>query len=419
MDWETTHATAKSAFLSGRRFREQRLSPLKAQLSQFFLREVNSWSTWVDLPLTERLRNYRHGFLSHSAALYDFDSDGRSQYLSDIQREKTAYINDPQFVSVLANKIGFYLAMEPFDAHRPETFGVVTAGQFHPVNRSRQILTDGSPETADGPVTSLPPEAVPGESDSGQGGESHETVDTDNDETVDAGAWVLDRLDAGQQLVLKPVHGAGGDGVRHCLRRDGTYRMNGTEVSETTLRETVTDLDATVVMAFVEQATYAQELFPAATNTIRMITMYDSENEEVFCPIAVHRIGTERSAPVDNFDRTGISAEIDRETGELGTGIQLSAEGDVRKYDTHPSTGAQIAGQTVPGWERIFERVLDIAAAFSYVPYIGWDVVVTDDGEFVLLEANNCPGLKSLQAHRPLLTDDRTRRFYADHDVCT
>lgn len=400
MDWNRLHAAAKSAFLSGRQWREKRLSPAKSQLSQFFLREVNSWSTWIDQPLTERLRNYRHGFLSHSAALYDFETHGRDAYLSDIQREKTAFINDSQFVSVLANKVGFYVSMEPFDDHRPDTFGVIADGRFHPIRRPRELLADGA-APSDSPLSSTRRLSTAVSSEGGP-----------------ADRWVLDRLQSGDELVLKPVNAAGGDGVRHCTYDGQAYRVNGTQVSPRRLRKTVSTLDASVAMAFVEQASYANKLFPDATNTIRVITMWDNENGEAFSPAVVHRIGTERSAPVDNFDRTGIAAKIDPETGELGTGIQLAADGSVREHDVHPDTGSAISGRTVPGWQSIFEGVLEIAAAFSYVPYVGWDVVVTGPGEFALLEANNCPGLKSLQAHDPLLLDDRARRFYARHGVC-
>jgi hypothetical protein len=417
MNWDGAHAAAKSAFLSLCHLRTQRITPFRSQLSQLLLREVNSWSTWVEMTPGQRLRNYRDGFLSHSAALYDFESHDRNQFLTDFQREKTAYINDEQFISVLANKVGFYAAMAPFEDHRPETFGIIDEGTFHPIRNAQPVIPDGSAPQGerrlsrdDSPVVTTfgeanaaePLRSVPGRA-----------------ATMPASEWVLDHLRSGQQLILKPVHAAGGTGVKHCSYRDGEYRVNGERMSTAAVREMVEDRDANVVMEFVEQAAYARDLYPNATNTIRVLTMWDNEREEAFCPVAVHRLGTDRSAPVDNFDRGGISSRVDLRRGKLGTGVQLADDGAVKQHDTHPETGAQITGTQVPGWSTILDTILEIAEAFSYVPYIGWDVVVTGPGSFVLLEANNCPGVKSLQAHGPLLTDSRTRAFYARHGICS
>lgn len=70
----------------------------------------------------------------------------------------------------------------------------------------------------------------------------------------------------------------------------------------------------------------------------------------------------------------------------------------------------------MPGWERIKLDLLDIADQLSHIPYIGWDIIVTDDGEFSIIEANNNTSAV-IQMHDPLLCDERTRRFYERHGV--
>jgi hypothetical protein len=404
------------------------------------------------MPPRERLQNYRRGFLSHSAALYDFDSYGRDPFLTDFQREQTAFINDEQFISVLANKVGFFVSMAPFPTHRPDTFGIINSGTFHPIPTTQTLRTDGSVSTGDASsadvtsrttAASLADEA-PSTDAASSIDDASRTSDTDAicsavtaispgssnsldglgyvsnvDKTLPAETWVLDRLRSGQELILKPVHAAGGTGVTHCSYREGTCHVNGSPVCDTVLSEMLDGLTANVVMEFVEQSTVTRDLYPESTNTIRVLTLWDSERNAAFCPIAVQRIGTEHSAPVDNFGRAGISAQVDLETGELGTGVQLSPDGRVRRHDSHPETGAQITGTKIPGWSSILDDVIEIAERFSFVPYLGWDLVVTDPGECVMLEVNNCPGMKSLQAHGPLLTDERTREFYARHGVCS
>lgn len=415
MNWQRGHSAAKSVFLSASEWREDNLTRVKNQLKQFVLREVNSWSTGIEMPLDDRLQNWRDGFLSKSAFVYDFESYEREAFLSDYQREKTAYINESQFTQVLMNKIGFFMAMERFDEHRPELFGVLDGGKLHPISPAvtdRLGVSGGD---------------IPGSENSGAAIESYGSDGTtlvtgtgrDTVDTVDAANWIFDKLEQGDQLVLKPAHAAGGTGVKHCWSRNGTVRMNGNRLTRSQLRDEIASLRNNIVMEYVEQAEYSDELYSNSTNTIRMMTMWDSETEEVFCPVAVHRIGTGHSAPVDNFGSYGISAPVDLETGEMGSGVQLTPDGEVQWHDIHPETDAEIDGNSVPGWQTIRDRVLDIADAFSYVPYVGWDVVVTAPGEFVLLEANNCPDFKMVQAHGPLLTDDRVKRFYANHGVCS
>jgi len=55
-----------------------------------------------------------------------------------------------------------------------------------------------------------------------------------------------------------------------------------------------------------------------------------------------------------------------------------------------------------------------MAAALHFIPYIGWDLLVTEDG-FQVIEANNGPDLMLFQMHGPLLIDPRIRRFFQSH----
>lgn len=387
--WQHAHQTLKRLYLSTTGTYAREVRPAKQRLWALFLREVNSWSVWVDKPLPERVEQYRNGFLSKSAALYDFETYERSQYLSDLERQRTAEINEPQFSGYLTNKLGFYSAMEPFSQHRPEVYGVVESGVFHPVSSLEVTSPEGATETS-----------IPGSSD----------------RDISASDWILDRVKTGETLIVKPCNESGGKGVQSYSFRDGAYYVDGREMDTETLERKIQELSATLVMECVEQAQYADDLFPDSANTIRMITMWDEQKRESFCPVAVHRIGTPETAPTDNFGSGGISAQVDLETGELGEGVQF-AESGVNRMSVHPSTGAQIEGTSIPGWTSIRDRMLNIAQEFSHVPYVGWDVVVTDPGEFVVIEANGCTDVDLLQAHGPLLTDDRTRRFYDTHGI--
>jgi hypothetical protein len=328
---------------------------------------------FTSLSSTERVWYWRRGFLSRSAVLYDFDSHGHEQFLTDYQRYvKTRGING-RFGYALDNKLMLYGVLSGFSDRLPELYGILDGGTF------RSISMTGTR----GP-------------------------------TRPALEWVED-LDPGETVVIKWVLGGGGHNVLVLTRTEGGYRVNDESISRTDLRERLADLDDYIVTGFSEQTSYAAEIYPEATNTVRAVTMWDSEEDEPFIARAVHRIGTSSTKPMDNWTQGGLCALISE--GRLGEAVTYPDEGELEWMASHPDSGAQIEGVEIPGWKEIREKLLEIADSVPYLPYVGWDLVITREGEFEIIEANNYPGMKSLQVHGPLCTDERVERFYREYDV--
>jgi hypothetical protein len=368
------------------------LGRLLGDASTLLARERDSFRT-VEMPLSRRLWLWRHGFTSRSHALFDVTPTTRKTYLSDRQHERANRIGG-QWDTVVNNKLTFSLLFGAAADRLPPVYGVVHEGR---VFRDYPTITELPGDT---PATD-----PPGDTTAGDGTEP----------AVGAGEWVASVLDATGTLVLKPVYGSGGRDVLVCQRTPDGYRVNGEAVAREALVARVAELDASLVTGFVEQAEYADRLFPDATNTLRVLTLWDPATDAPFVAGVVHRIGTRQSAPVDNWSRGGLSAEV-REDGTLSAGAQwLPERGVVRWFETHPNTGARIEGTPVPGWPAIREGVLDLAETVPYLPRLGWDVLPTGDGEFVVLEANAHAATRTVQVHRPLLRDDRVRRFYEHH----
>jgi hypothetical protein len=333
------------------------------------------------MPLRRRLWLWRHGFLSQADVIYGdsgITEKNHHLYLSSYQRDLTQWING-RWGDALENKLLFHHLLDGFPERRSTVYGHLTNGRFTPVDA----------------------------------GESATTM-TDTDAAAER---IIDRLKTDGRLVLKPTYGTIGKRIHICSYTDGTYRVNGEEQTEAEFRALLSDLDDHLVCGFVEQASYTADLYADSPNTLRILTMLDPDTGEPFIPAAAHRIGTDRSAPLDNWSRGGLSANVDLATGELGPGIQYPYDGSLERHASHPDTGAQIAGTTVPGWSEIREGILDIAAACSQIPYVGWDLIVTDAGEFRVIEGNNCSGVRVFQVHRPLLDDPRVRRFYDHYDA--
>ena len=318
-----------------------------------------------------RLALWRRGFLTESGAIYGYPDVDLRHYLSDAAR----YLRSPEingrFGQVCDDKVLFHALLNGV-APLPRHFGLIIGGRFVP------FAPDADAGDADGPVVSL--------------ARRHGAV------------------------VCKPRGGGGGFDVRivrHCPDRGLT--CNGKPADPRGLAPASFVRD-TVVCAFVHQAAYARRIFAETANTIRVLTMIDVDTGRPFVATAVHRFGTAKSVPVDNANLGGLTAGVDLVTGRLRAAVAYADDGNLVRREAHPDSGAAIAGVEVTGLPAVRDDLLRAAAAVAFMPYVGWDVIVTDDG-YSIVEGNSYTGVGLLQAHGPLLADPRVRRFYAHYGV--
>lgn len=322
----------------------------------------------------KRLWLYQHGFLSSKDAIWDLRDETVDRYLSDREYRRLDHIRG-QYQPGLDNKLFFHLLLAPTDESLlPSVHGLVRDGRF---------------------------------------------VDVDRFDCVES----FDELEhraSEHPLILKPVTAAKGDGVHRLEWEEGSLHVDGQPLDSRHFRRGFANDRDLLLTDLVSQAAYASRIYPHATNTVRLLTMVDPETDDPFVASAVHRFGTAGSGHADNWSRSGLSAEIDRETGELGRTVQSTAGGEtVTWMDCHPDTGVEIAGTVLPAWDRVTDQILDLADRYAGLwPHVGWDVVLTDEnGSIAVLEGESRSVDADQQAHAPLLASDRTRRFYEHHDV--
>lgn len=221
-----------------------------------------------------------------------------------------------------------------------------------------------------------------------------------------------------QPVALKPAKGAKGKGVYKLAWQDGPL-LDGSPVDLGKVTALVRELDYYLVVPWIEQADYAASVFPDAGNSLRLITMRDpGDDQRPFIVAAVQKFGTRRSAPTDNWSRGALFTPIDVETGMMGSGLEDLSEtgGKPVWHELHPDTGAQIKGLTVPRWPELTGALLKLLEALPMFTYVGWDVMVTHDG-FYIIEGNPAPVVVSLQLTRPALSDPRVKRFISHYKI--
>lgn len=140
-----------------------------------------------------------------------------------------------------------------------------------------------------------------------------------------------------------------------------------------------------IVEEEITQISSLKRFHPWSINTIRIVTLYDNVNDVVHIINARIRIGNNKNN-VDNLHYGGIGANIDISTGIINTEGRDSKN---NKYICHPITGVQIVGFQIPYWNECIEYAKKAARHIPNVRYIGWDIVIKEDGSFILIEAND------------------------------
>ena len=230
-----------------------------------------------------------------------------------------------------------------------------------------------------------------------------------------AGRTLEATIEQEQRVIVKEVTGGGGASVYVGTHTASGATLLGNDDRTYEIDELLPELDRSVVTEYCEQAAFLDRIFSRSANTIRALAM-NPDDGDPFIPAAVQRIGSDRSAPLDSFSQYGLAAQIDLASGALSAAAQRSDRG-VTWCSEHPETGADIEGVTIPGWDRITDQLVEIMDRQPELKYVGWDLIVTDPGEFVIIEGNHYPNPRSNQVHEPLLKDARTRRFYRSNGV--
>jgi len=319
----------------------------------------------VPIGVLDKLKMWKNGFLSESHLTYALEHNDYRDYLSDHARLKQVTRINGYYAVMLYDKLYFALLLRDFEEHVVKTYALI---------KDRQVTFFGTAEN----------EHLEG---------------------------ILRLCKEKGAVVLKPLVGTQGTGVIMISMEKNKIIMNGKEVSSEELLSAVKDIDDYLATGYVRQHEYASRIFPRTTNTIRIMTLWDDESNQPFVAAAAHRFGNSLTFPVDSWSKGGISAPIDLNTGTMGKAAKKPQSGKPHFMERHPETGSQIEGITVPHWDTIKAKTLEMAATLPFIPYIGWDIIVESKG-FKVIEGNNCPDIKLFQIHAPLLKDQRIRRFY-------
>jgi hypothetical protein len=327
------------------------------------------------VPLRRRLQLLRRGFLSDAEGLYDFAKHPMENYLSEFARRfrcrNINALNDVFDHKLVTRALLLALGFRRADTMAISLGGMILAEPFSP-----------------GPRVIGPAELE----------------------------WMLGREASG--YVIKPEDSGEGVGVLLLEGGGGEVRWRrGVETGHWRAGDIPPGF--LIIERRLSQAPFWRAIYPETANSLRLLTLWTPGDPEPFVGRALQRIGTKETIPTDNNSGGGIGVPVDLETGTLGLATRRPEfrTGRDEHFPRHPDSGTPIEGVALPGWRDIVETVLRAARHFPYNPYVGWDVLVDQDGTPVIIEANGNTGIKIMQSYGGLLADPRVRRFYQAYGV--
>lgn len=195
-------------------------------------------------------------------------------------------------------------------------------------------------------------------------------------------------------FVLKPVHGAMGNGILVITGRDGEVfrRSGGRRVDLDDLRYHAASIISGLYalggqpdVAMVEERLVVHpvlaELSPEGAPDVRVVV------HRGIPVMAMTRLPTRRSGGRANLHQGAVGAGVDIVSGRVVHAVERT-----RSVERHPDSGLPLRGVLLPDFERVVEIAVH-ATDLTGLGYVGADVVVDERLGPVILELNARPGL--------------------------
>lgn len=227
-------------------------------------------------------------------------------------------------------------------------------------------------------------------------------------------------------LAIKPNSGtSGGLGfIKLEQREDGLYE-NNKPIDMARFYEIISHLPNHIVTEYVRQHNDLARIWGDSECTLRVIMVKDpkedaSAESEWSCIVSYARFGSTLSGGASNLSSGGIGIGFDFETGKFNDFCirykKFCADGNTTLYQ-HPDTKVTWKDEGLPNWEYVKEMLKRICNHVSSLSYLGFDVIITNDG-MKLCEINTHPAGDYEQVMcGPILAKENGRRFFESKGI--
>ncbi|MDO4369289.1 MAG: sugar-transfer associated ATP-grasp domain-containing protein [bacterium] len=192
-------------------------------------------------------------------------------------------------------------------------------------------------------------------------------------------------------IAYKPIDQLQGIGFRK-------FNVNESEHEDSKVYKYIKSNGRGIVEEFITQHHDTAIFSPKSCNSLRIVTMYLNNKFKILG--AVFRTGIDND--FDNWSAGGIIAGVDVKTGKIDTD---GADKKGNKFVCHPVSKVKYKGYQIPCWKKIEKELKEASKVIPNMPYIGWDVAITDKDEIEFIEGNHNHDIKILQSVYGILED--------------
>lgn len=315
-----------------------------------------------DSGIKEKIWAYKRGFLSTNIKKYGLTNENVHLYVSDFDYYRMYPING-QFRSWIDDKLTTRYILNPYKEYLPEYYCYLNNEKIIP-------LIDG--------------------------------MFIKNYEDI------IGLLKEKGELALKLVAGSLGVGFHKIQYKSGSFYIDSKITTENNLSNFLKKLDNYIVTEYIKPHEEIRKIYPSTANTLRVMVI----NEVGVKPIIANgfiRFGTKSTGEVDNASQGALFTIVDVNNG-FYSGAKRIVNNTLIDCNIHPDTEIKINGK-IPNWALIIGQLKEIGAYLSQLSYMGFDIVITDDG-FKILEINSHQDIKWYQYFYPLLSDNPSKAFF-------
>lgn len=161
-----------------------------------------------------------------------------------------------------------------------------------------------------------------------------------------------------------------------------------------------------IVQAAVKQHSILAQLNPTSLNTIRVVSFLFEGKVHILS--AILRVGAPKSR-VDNVGAGGFAIPI-LDTGQLNKcGVNRKAE-----WKTVNQKGIPFSNIVIPNYDKLLQIIKKKHKILAHFKLIGWDFALNEEGNFVFIEFNVCPGANQITCGPTFgdLTDKVLEEFF-------
>jgi len=323
----------------------------------------------TDTPLQSKLWALKRGFYSYKIDYFGLNEKNYKTYLPDFDYYRLHPINGV-FSHWIDDKLTIRYILQPYKQYLPDYY-------FHLYEGEIICLPDCPADLSNSVIS------------------------------------IINLLDRAKVLAAKLLNSSGGEGF-YKLESVGThYLINGKRHSYNDL---ITLCDywrdeiwgGYLITEFLNPCRELSHIWPKSANAVRITTLRN-KNEPTKVVDGFIRFGTSKTQFTDSANHGAIISKINIKNGFFTNGVLLNNH-RVQESICHPDTGELIEG-FIPNWDFIIHKVVDICNYISHIVFMGFDIIVTDDG-FKIIEINSHQGIGFNQIDKPYLDDETTKEFF-------